>query len=42
MVGNLKVMVEGGFQFSGASIDSSPKLLLSKGGEEAFYEVKPR
>jgi len=41
MVSDLKVMVDGSFQLSGTSMDSSPKLLLSKGGEKAFYEVKP-
>ena len=40
MVSDLKVMIDGSFQFSGASMDTSPKLLLSKGSEPAFYEVK--
>ena len=42
MVSDLKVMIDGSFQFSGTSMDSSPKLLFGKGGEPAFYEVKPR
>ena len=41
MVSDLKIMIDGSFQFSGASVDAASKLLLGEGSEPPLYEVKP-
>ena len=42
IVGNIEVVVDSGFQFSGTAMDATSQLLLCEGGKEALDEVKPR
>ena len=39
MVSDLKIMIDGSFQFSGASVDAASKLLLGEGSEPPLYEI---
>jgi hypothetical protein len=41
-IGDFEVSVNGIFQFSSTAVHSTPELLFGKGGEPAFYKVKPR
>jgi hypothetical protein len=41
MVSDLNIMIDGSFQFSGASVDAASKLLLGESSKPPLYEVKP-